>query len=82
MFFECREISTFGNMTTDELQNERMIRADQLKKMRLLLGLTKDYVHKSTGLARDTIDILESGSFGWNINSEIIYTNFLQSFKK
>lgn len=69
-------------MTEMELTTGRKARAQQLKKLRESAGVTKADIHKSTGLARDTINTMESGSTGWNVNCEIIYTSFLQSLKK
>lgn len=69
-------------MTNQELFTERSKRCVELKSLRESNGLTKVQVHKMTGLSRVTIENMETGTSGWNIDCEIIYRSFLLSFKK
>lgn len=66
-------------MAPDEISSLLKIRSEVLKKLRRSKKASKFQVAENTGLSRNTINTLESGSAGWNVVSEIIYTTYLVS---
>lgn len=60
----------------------RKERAKILKEYRIEIGLTKTELSNLSGLHRTTIDSIESGTIGWNIDSELIYFETLKNHIK
>jgi len=57
-------------MNVNEIRKRR---ADELKAFRLEKGMSKALLQRSSGLSKMTINRIESGTIGWNIDSEMIY---------
>lgn len=66
-------------MTPEQISTFLKLRSAALKKLRREKKVSKYQVATGTGLSRNTIDTMETGEKGWNVVSEIIYTNFLFS---
>jgi len=66
-------------MTPDEISTNLVKRAADLKKLRREKKVSKIALFKATGISRKTIDAMESGSRGWSVTSEILYTTYLNT---
>lgn len=67
---------TLCNMTPAEFLELRKVRGARLKKVRLAAGISKLELSRRSGLARQTIDKIESGEEGWLIDSELVYLQY------
>jgi len=60
----------------------RKQRASELKQMRLEKGINRVELAALSGLSRTTIIRIETGSIGWNVDSEIIYFQTILNYVK
>lgn len=65
-------------MTPAEFLALRKVRGERLKKYRLAANVSKSELSRRSGLARQTIDKIESGEEGWLIDSELVYLQYLK----
>lgn len=65
-------------MTPNELLTARMQLAKELKDKRVKAKLSKHQLAKKAGLARWTVNCMESGDRSFNINSLLLYENALK----
>lgn len=58
----------------------RLQRANELKQMRIELNITRHKLSELSGLHLATIYRIESGTIGWNVDSELIYFETLKNY--
>jgi DNA-binding XRE family transcriptional regulator len=65
-------------MNPSTLSTLRIKRALQLRAFRIQSKMTKSALSRKSGLCRNCINAIESGSKPWNIDSELIYLESLK----
>lgn len=60
----------------------RLKRAAELKQMRLDLNITRNKLSTLSGLHLATIYRIESGTIGWNVDSEFVYFLTLKKYEE
>lgn len=69
-------------MDLHNLNSYRNQRAIELKRMRKDAGLTQEKLWLISGIAQATIRRIESGSFAWNIDTEILIKNAIVKYSQ
>jgi DNA-binding XRE family transcriptional regulator len=60
----------------------RKKRAGELRQLRIEKGINRVELSTLSGLSRTTIIRIETGTIGWNIDSEIIYFETIMNYLK
>jgi DNA-binding XRE family transcriptional regulator len=60
----------------------RKKRAYELKQARIEKGINRVELSELSGLSRTTIIRIETGSIGWNVDSEIIYFETIKAINR
>jgi DNA-binding XRE family transcriptional regulator len=66
-------------MNPSALSSLRIKKALQLRALRMQSKMTKSALSRKSGLNRNTIDRIESGSGPWNVDSELIYLDSIMA---